>query len=313
MPDNMITRLVTLSDSQFIKVSGPDSNKFLQGQLSCNMDGLSAERSLRGAICNLKGRVIADLRVLQIDEGCLLQVGPGMASVVVTTLAKYAVFSKVKLEIQDSHPTAFGVLGSVPEQVQVLFPQLPESEDGVSRNAVASLIRIAGTQPRYELWFHQDAAAQSFQASVPRDMLAASTAPWLRADILAGIVHVDPAMTEEYTPQLLNYDISGVVDFKKGCYTGQEVVARMFYRGVAKKRLYLASTDTRLTAKDGVLEVGAAAEQVSPVLAFSNPAEGSAEPSLLLAVLGTEAVEQGQGFTLSGQPEANLAIMPLGY
>lgn len=310
---NQNTSLVALNDYQFIKISGPDSRKFLQGQLSCNMDGLSAQRSLRGAICNLKGRVVADLRVLQIDDGCLLQVGPGMAAAVVATLAKYAVFSKVKLEVQDSHPAPFGVLGAVPEQVQLLFPQLPQANDGVSQTQDASLIRIAGTQPRYELWFHQDAAAQTFQATIPPGLLAASTAPWLRADIEAGIVHIDSSITEEYTPQLLNYDISGVIDFKKGCYTGQEVVARMFYRGVAKKRLYLASVQSALTAGDAVCEEDGAVDQISPILAFSNAPDRSEEPGLLLAVLNTEAVEQGRGFYLSGRPQAKLAIMPLGY
>jgi folate-binding protein YgfZ len=61
---------------------------------------------------------------------------------------------------------------------------------------------------------------------------------WRLADIRSGIAHIRPGQQELYTPQLLNYDVSGVIDFKKGCYTGQEVVARMYYRAEAKKRLY---------------------------------------------------------------------------
>jgi len=309
---NTDTRFVELDSYQFIKIGGPDCKKFLQGQLSCNMDLLSTQRSLRGAICNLKGRVIADVRVLQSGNDCLLQVGPNMANVVVTTLSKYAIFSKVKLEIQDAHPAPLGIIGELPPQLLQLFPEPPNTIDGVCQIEDASLIRIAGTEPRFELWFNFETSARQFRAAIPTAQRITAAA-WQRADIAAGIVHVDPTITEEFTPQLLNYDISGVIDFKKGCYTGQEVVARMFYRGIAKKRLYLASTSNKIDVEDTVHMASDADDKNTVILAFSNAARESDEANLLLTILGTDAVESGTRFTLADQPDAELTILPLQY
>lgn len=308
----MTSKIVQLSDNQFIRFSGPDVRKFLQGQLSCNMERLAPTQSLRGAICNLQGRVVADLRVLQVHDYCLMQVGAGMANIVVTTLSKYAVFSKVKLDIQDSHPAPFGILGTPDDLVTALIGSIPQEPDSVVQTEEASLIRLPGNAPRFELWFHNKQAADTFRARVPAAQLA-NLAAWRRADIAAGIVHVDSSTTEEYTPQLLNYDISGVIDFKKGCYTGQEVVARMFYRGIAKKRLFLASTGAEISRDDHVHQVGDGEDRLSPILAFSNAGPDSGEPNLLLTVLGTTAVEEGRQFTLADQPEAKLTVTMLEY
>ncbi len=306
------SQIVELNDHQFIKVSGSDFRKFLQGQLSCNMDNLSPQRSLRGAICNLKGRVVADLRVVQKDDGCLLQAGPGMAQIVVDTLAKYAVFFKVKLAADLQQPAPFGVIGNLPDQMRQLLELIPDAPDAVSQNTDFSVIRLAGRLLRYEIWPHHRRAADALAAAI-KGTVQTSNRAWRRADIESGVVHVDRTLTEEYTPQLLNYDISGVIDFKKGCYTGQEVVARMFYRGVAKQRLYLASTNAKLTANDTVLEAAGTENKSSAILAFSNGMEGSADRSLLLASLGTEAVASGAAFTLSEQPQSTLTIHPLEY
>lgn len=309
---NNQSQLFELNYYQYIKISGPDFRKFLQGQLSCNMDKLSLQHSLRGAICNLKGRVIADVRVVETADGCLLQVGQGMAEVVLATLSRYAVFSKVKLELQEPHPMTFGVLGALPDPARQHFEQIPEAPDAVTQAANSSLIRVAGEQPRWEIWTHNSTETQALRTALQGDLVVGNSA-WRRADIQAGIIHVDASTTEEFTPQLLNYDISGVIDFKKGCYTGQEVVARMFYRGTAKKRLYLASTMTQLTANDSVHEEGSEEDKEATILAFSNPLPDSNEPALLLAVLSTEAVANGQVFTLADQPEAKLTVLPLEY
>ena len=306
------SQTVELTHYQFIRFSGPDVRKFLQGQLSCNMERLTPAQSLRGAICNLKGRVVADVRVLQVQEDCLLQVSASMGNIVITTLSKYAVFSKVKLEIQDSHPAPFGLLGPLDSQIAATFGELPAAQDAVVQTAAASLIRVAGHNPRYELWYHNKPAAQTFRQAIPASELG-PLAAWQRAELQAGIVHVDSTTTEMYTPQLLNYDISGVIDFKKGCYTGQEVVARMFYRGIAKKRMYLATTDVPLSVDDKVHQDGEAENKVSEILAFNNAPKGSDAGNLLATVLGTEAVESGCRFTLADQPEAVLTILPLEY
>lgn len=304
--------IVELDTCQFIKFSGPDVIKFLQGQLSCNMDLLSDTRSLRGAICNLQGRVIADVRLVKVQDECVMQVSAGMANTVVNTLSKYSVFSKVKLEIQDVHPAPFGIIGTPPVAILQLFGGLPEQTDSVVHTPEACLLKAPGEQPCYELWFYQRHLSQTFQSSIA-DQLTSTQADWHRTEIQAGVVHVNSSNTEEYTPQLLNYDISGVIDFKKGCYTGQEVVARMFYRGIAKKRMYLGSTAATVTVDDSVYQVGDESSKSAPILTFSNAAKGSGQPDLLLTILPVETVENGATFTLADDPSAAVTVRPLTY
>lgn len=308
----MNKQLITLNHFDFVRVAGPDARKFLQGQLSCNLDLLSPQRSLRGALCNLKGRVIADVRVLLWQEDCLLQTARGMAPVVLATLGKYAVFSKVTLTRQTPGLPVIGLLGTdAATALGELCPPLPAAIDGVSQAGTASIIRLAGAAPRYELWLQDEAALAALPPAVTALLTDDDTA-WRREDVRTGTVHVEAATTEEYTPQLLNYDISGVVDFKKGCYTGQEVVARMFYRGVAKKRLFLASTNIALAAGDTVHAVGDDAEKDFPILAYSNAGDGE-NSTLLLAVLGTDVAESGQTLGITGKPEASVTLLPLSY
>lgn len=306
----MKNQIIPLDTVGFISVVGPDASKFLQGQLSCNLDQLSPDRSLRGALCNLKGRVIADVRVVQTADGCLLRTSRGLAEVVLKTLSKYAVFSKVKLAVVNDI-LALGVLGNDAEAVIVpLFPRLPVATDSVVPGDGAWLLRCPGQAPRYELWIQNPETVANIRAQA---LLTDDDADWRREDLRAGIVHVDSATTEEFTPQLLNYDISGVIDFKKGCYTGQEVVARMFYRGVAKKRLFLVSSDRPIAEQDVVHQAGDGDTKNYPILAYSNSDKNSAEPHLLLAVLDMDVAENVGRLTLGSAADAQLSLLPLDY
>lgn len=314
----MPNSISSLEHYEFIRISGADARSFLQGQISCNMDLLSESRSLTGALCNLKGRVIADFRLLAHGEDCLMQCAEGMADTILATLRKYAVFSKVELELLnenvDSRPQALGLLGdSVDAGLAALGLSLPEASDAVCQGADCSVIRLPAPTKRIELWFYSAAARTEFLAA-SNLVLSGDLQNWHRADIESGIIHVTQDLSEEYTPQLLNYDISGLIDFKKGCYTGQEIVARMYYRGTAKKRLYLASSSEEINANsriltDRELESGSGDSAGSAVLRCSN----SESPTLLLAILASEAIESGAKLQISGQPSAQIHIRSLPY
>ena len=302
-----------LEDYEFIRISGPDSNSFLQGQLTCNTELLSAECSLSGALCNLKGRVIADFRLVEIGEDIIMQCAVGMADKILETLRKYAVFSKVELSLLESKnnspPIALGVIGKgVDAALSNLGLDLPISAGGVSSSPTSSVIRVPGLSRRIEIWMHTEAAAEQLLTALKEDKNN-DLGPWLRADIEAGIVHVTPALSEEFTPALLNYDLSGLIDFKKGCYTGQEIVARMFYRGTAKRRLRLASCShpvsdaSKVVARDSE---GSGAD----VLTFSNTKDSE---SLLLAVLPIQVVDSGERMTLSDNADSEVCIRELPY
>jgi tRNA-modifying protein YgfZ len=309
----MQNTIYVLHNYQFIRISGADRISFLQGQLSCNTDLLSAGRSLTGALCNLKGRVVADFRLVEHNETIIMQCAAGMADKIHATLSKYAVFSKVELSQLQSKdnpaPVALGIIGKgMAQALSILGLDLPESNDGVSSSATSTVVRVSGPSERIEIWMHTEAAAEQFLATMKEEKCA-DLEPWLRADIEAGIVHVTPKLSEEFTPQLLNYDISGLIDFKKGCYTGQEIVARMFYRGTAKRRLQLASSSHCVSESSKVV-VRASEGSGEDILAFSNT---GGTDSLLLAVLPVQVADSGERMALSDNAESDVCIRELPY
>lgn len=304
--------LVSLSEKNthdYVKISGPDARSFLQGQVTCNLDHLSDERSLRGALCNLKGRVVADFRLLQTEqEVIMLQCSSGIGEKIIDILSRYAVFSKVELAVAEDPAAVYGLIGSaLPSELQAVLPPLPAGVDEVSRNGAALVVREPGDSPRYQIWCQeQETAAALHEQELTED------AKWLRGEMLAGVVHVTTLSSEVYTPQLLNYDISGAVDFKKGCYTGQEVVARMHYRATAKKRLYRLESAQALTM-DSVIATGSEAEAPVVELLAVAPANQPDERNLALGIVSTELAETGQPLLLNGDPEGLVEVVKLDY
>ena len=309
----MQNNIYALQNYEFIRISGADRISFLQGQLSCNTDLLCAGRSLPGALCNLKGRVIADFRLVEHNEDIIMQCAAGMADKIHATLSKYAVFSKVELsQLQgkdNSAPVALGIIGrGLFEALSILNLDLPKSNDGVSSSATSKVVRVSGLSERIEIWMHTKAAAEQLLATLEEEKID-DIEPWLRADIEAGIVHVTPNLSEEFTPQLLNYDLSGLIDFKKGCYTGQEIVARMFYRGTAKRRLQLASSSQSISKSSKVV-ARASEDSGEDILAFSNT---GGTDHLLLAVLPVPVADSRKRITLSDNAESDVCIRALPY
>jgi folate-binding protein YgfZ len=234
--------LVQLDDIEIIAVTGADGERFLQGQLSANMSRLTPTQSLRAALCNLKGRVVADLRVLRHGEQILLICRAGMAEIVVATLKKYIVFFKASLQLVSEQYVALGIAGeSCAETLNAVGVQPPAGVDACILSHGGAFIRIEESPARFLCVLDGNQGELAAMLSSRCD--SGSARDWRLADIVAGIAHIRPGQQELYTPQVLNYDINGIIDFKKGCYTGQEVVARMYYRAEAKKRLRHVSLD----------------------------------------------------------------------
>lgn len=279
-----------LEQYRFIRASGPDAKTFLQGQVTCDTNKISANQSVPGALCNLKGRVIADFRALEIDGDILLQVSADLQDKMLATLKKYAVFSKLTLSVEDNIK-ALGLHLAADADRGALHPQLGTPiPDGLG--AAASLANggaILRTELRgqpfmgVEVWAPAN-SVDALSAELDAFSIRGDTASWVAAENLSGIAHVTEAMSEEYTPALLNYDLSGVVDFKKGCYTGQEIVARMFYRSTPKKRLFALKGKTPLNAPLTVMANSPDSENLGD--AFSIAAQSA------LAILPIDAAQR---------------------
>jgi folate-binding protein YgfZ len=289
-----------LSHEGVLAVRGVDASKFLQGQLTCNLDYLSEAKATLGARCTQKGRMQSSFRILLEGDGVLLAMASELIEAQLLDLKKYAVFSKSKLTDESASWVRFG-LSHGDAALASLGLELPQDTDSVVR--ANDLIAIRVSPARAELW------ARAEQADDIRNRLTAqlpegSLNDWLLGQIRAGIGQVFGQTREEFIPQMINLQAVGGVSFKKGCYTGQEIVARMQYLGKLKRRLY------RLTLEDNdVPEPGI--ELFSPVHASSAGnvvlAARTGSGVELLAVLQADAVENGN--IRLGNPEGQALLL----
>lgn len=264
-----------LESMALTEVSGVDNKRFLQGQLSCNLLKLGNTNSLRGALCNLKGRVIADVRLLQLGDAVLMLSRYDLQEKIFGTLNKYRVFFKTALADVNAKYSVFGIGGvDIEAIVSELGINLPLSPDACCYHQDVIFIRMPATTifnvPRFLVVCARDSdqgivlsqRLQNALVEVPEIL-------WSLADIRTGQAHPDLNQSELFTPQLLNYDINGVIDFKKGCYTGQEIVARMFYKADAKRRLFY-SNSTQRVGDTGISDADALTDDVVATVKFSD-------------------------------------------
>lgn len=236
-PDfSMQTCLVDLGHYGLLGIEGPDAAKFLQGQVTCDVRELANHVTRMGAQCNLKGRMLLSFRALQLDEQrILLRMHQGLIEKALATFGKYIVFSKAKLVDRSTQYHRIGLQGPAAESLLgTTFGQVPEHIDAWV--AVGDHIIIKLDQQRYECWLSDE--AEPIVAALSQHALPAAENFWTLLDIRAGIGEVRPESYEVFTPQSLNYQLVNAVNFRKGCYTGQEIVARLHYRGTLKRHMH---------------------------------------------------------------------------
>lgn len=215
-----------------LRVRGGKARDFLQGQLSCDMREITPARGGLGLHCNPAGRVIADLLIVQHGaEEYFLVTQRGLIDALRDTLARYAVFSRTNVEAD----LAWHVFGR---------QHTPENESELLRVQRLGESTLACIYPQAGL-----SLVITTECDLPAELKVGSDERpenhWLLQEWRSGIVHVLPPHSGQHTPQSLNYDLTGHINFGKGCYTGQEVIARLHYRGKAKKRLTLWRTEGR--------------------------------------------------------------------
>lgn len=244
--------ITDLNYMDLMKVSGEDSEKFLQGQLTCDLSLLREGEGCRGAACNNKGRVYCSFYLLRLEDGYYLSMPQGVLPHAMATLEKYIPFYKAEMTDAGSLFNRIGLAG--PEAQDVLkhhFSRLP-GRNGSTREAGNLLINVSTTTPRYELWL-SPGDDSAIAAAVRQALPGSGPRYWELQDLESGIFQVRAEDSGLYTPEELNFDLAGFVSFDKGCYTGQEIVARMHYRGKAGKRLFGVSLENGGPLRDPAL------------------------------------------------------------
>ncbi len=207
-----------------ITFSGPDAKTFLQGQVTCDVTQLNPTHSIVGAYCNIQGRVIASFRLIEEDGLILMLLPVETVNLTIETFKKYAIFSKVEIKDSSDEYRCFGlsVIASK-EAMKTLKIQEPKNNqhtpDGWTVDEVGRLI-----------W----CGVKKLAAGLRPDPIQ----NWRYENIQLGIAEIYQNTQEKFLPHPLNYQQRKLLNFDKGCYLGQEIIARMHYRAKLKNHLY---------------------------------------------------------------------------
>ncbi|MBI3045398.1 MAG: folate-binding protein YgfZ [Betaproteobacteria bacterium] len=222
-----------------IRFSGDDARVFLHNQLSCDVTALATARSTYGSYCTPKGRMLASFLLWRSEEGLFMQLPSSLREAIQKQLARYVFRSKVKAADASGDWTLIGVAGTdAAALVQRAVGAVPQGVHEVAHARNSMVIRLPGD--RCEIVAARQVSADILD-SLSDGARKADPEYWEWLDIRAGVPVILPGTQEEFVPQMVNLDLIGGVSFEKGCYPGQEIVARMHYRGTLKQRMYLAS------------------------------------------------------------------------
>lgn len=234
-----------LSHYSLVAVYGDDAQEFLQGQFSNDLRKIDTGHSLLNAYCSPKGRMLANFRVFRHGDSFYLRMPSALVEATVKRLRMFVLRSKVTFEDTVDTFIPLGVSGPDAETELAAASGLtpPTAVNEVVQNDHTVIIRVPGIHPRFEIYAGFDAASRLWNALNVR-CAPVGQPSWNLLEIHAGLPTIYPETTEAFVPQMANMQLVDGVSFKKGCYPGQEVVARMQYLGKLKRRMYLARVDS---------------------------------------------------------------------
>ncbi len=232
---------------KLIRVTGSDAGEFLQGQLTQDMERVAQTGSLPAAWCNPKGRVVSVLRILMVDGGYGLVLPASIAASVCERLAVYRFRADVSLDVESSDWTCLVINKDADLDRLAKLDLRPVQEMNACRIGHGLIaVNVGIEEACVELMgYASDLEKAEISKSAQADDLRA-------AKIRAGIPEITEHYSEKFTPHMLNLDLLGAISFEKGCYTGQEVVARTQNLGRSKRRLMRYRTDAALAIGDSL-------------------------------------------------------------
>lgn len=301
---------ITVSDRVIVRITGPGTDKFLQGQFSQQIDDVTQSHSPRAAACTPKGRAYCLTRLVRDGDDVLMELPTELAEDTVSHLRKYLMlFRGTSMEVD----TAAGITGLVGKSAAERLLKKSDAELAAPGDSAliegGHLIRTMDTAEgaaRYELW-HTPPLTGSLQQAL-QVIPEATLADWHASEIAAGVAALTAATKESFVPQMLNWQHLGGLHFKKGCYTGQEVIARMHYLGQLKKSLFrFACNSCDIPPSPGE----ALLDGERPVGNVVNSIRLSDNTVELLAVVRHDAAERP--LVPEGTPSASLSLRPLPY
>lgn len=219
---------------QILSLTGPDNVKYLQGQSTCDLTQLTQDNFLRGAHCDAKGKMWSIFQVFFQADALQIVAFRDELQASTAQWKKFGVFSKVSFDATEDRYAVLGIGGANADHlVQRLGFNPPTTDGQLSRNNDATLLRLA--TEHYLLVLPQAEAQRLMQSPLP----FAAPNLWLKQHILHGFTYLEQPLIGELVPQMLNLQAIDAISFTKGCYVGQETVARLKYRGGNKRAAFI--------------------------------------------------------------------------
>jgi hypothetical protein len=254
IPDYNDKTIYPVAHLAVLTVGGKDAAKLLQGQITCDVNDVTGIKSSLGALCNPKGQAITTFLLVKSGDDFLIILPAELLETVKKRLQMYVLRSEVTLTDSSGQHCLIG-LCDPGAQGGPLFATAQNEVIAVDLSAEQSrILVIAEADKAIALWSDR-VNNQGFQPE--------NSDQWRYLDIISRIPWLTTTTSEEYIPQMLNLDQLGGISFNKGCYTGQEIVARTHYLGKAKRALFLAEFDTFSTpeANSAIIDDSAGIEQ----------------------------------------------------
>lgn len=223
-----------------ILVTGPDAGSFLQGQLTQDLHSVNTGHSPLAAWCTPQGRVIAVMRLVAVDSGFRLVLPKSLVSVVIEGLQRYRLRANVTFGESGSEWQAAAVANEADLAMLQAGGLLPDKEADCGRQA-GDVAAVCLDDERQTVELYGDLRKLQLQMPLSDDS-------WQEARLRAGIADLGPASSGKFTPHMLNLDRLGAVSFSKGCYAGQEIVARTQHLGNSKRRIAAFSASRNVAA-----------------------------------------------------------------
>ena len=237
-----LNNIAILNSLGTLKISGEKAKVFLQGQLTCDLNDISPTATRLGAHCNPQGRMISLFRIVFFQENYYLLMPKTLIPYAINGLKKYAVFYQVELQdVSDQ----WQIVGYVGDQLKNYIQGVPENINELTTLEDGFLFKIS--QKRYVM-----IGNLVFLKEIPE----ISENEWKYLDILSSLPAIYPETSEKLLPHEINLPALNGVSFSKGCYTGQEIIARMQYRGKLKTELTSAhiTSETPPTLGDAIVD-----------------------------------------------------------
>jgi folate-binding protein YgfZ len=307
---NFICALPALGLTQ---ASGEEAAHFLHNQLTNDVEHLPSSEARLAGYCSPKGRLLASILMWRTEPSIFLQMPREIQPAVQKRLQMFVLRSKVKLaDVSDQ----FAILGlSGDEAASALahwFDVLPSSPQAKTDSPSGTLVRVndADGAPRY-MWIAPVEVAEQAWPGLTQTLVPRASSAWRLGDIRAGIPQIVRATQEQFVPQMVNFEIVGGVNFKKGCYPGQEIVARSQYLGKLKRRTMRATISTQEPVHAGA-EIFSSTDPEQPCGAIVNAEATSDGHTECLVEIKLGMLDEGSIHLGSANGPA-LAFQPLPY